>query len=126
PLQAMAVPQHDGSTAWEFEIVGIYEIPRRPNWATNMVVNFDYINEASAGGADQVQRYIARVADAQRYAQIATAIDERFANSASQTITRSEEDFVRTLLAQVGNISYVLNGVVGAVLFTLFFLTANT
>lgn len=126
PLQALAVPQNVGNPSWEFEIVGIYEIPRRPNWATNMVVNFDYVNAMRATGSDQVQRYIARVADEQQYAQIANAIDEHFANSSSQTLTRSEEDFARSLLAQVGNISYLLNGVAGAVLFTLFFLTANT
>jgi putative ABC transport system permease protein len=118
--------QADGNLAWTFELVGIYEIPRRPTWATNLFINYDYLNEARRDGKDVSGQYIARVEDAARYAQVATAIDERFANSASQTISRSEEDFVRTMLAQVGNISYLLNGIVGAVLFTLLFLTANT
>ncbi len=126
PLQALNVKQMDGSSAWDFEIVGIYDIPRAPQWATNVLANYDYINEARLNGKNLVQQYITRVDDPANYQKVATAIDELFANSANQTMTMSEQDFVRTLLAQLGNISYLLNGVVGAVLFTLLFLTANT
>ncbi len=126
PLQSLNVKQLNGSSAWDFEIVGIYDIPRAPQWATNVLANYDYINEARLNGKNLVQQYITRVDDPANYQKVATAIDELFANSANQTMTMSEQDFVRTLLAQLGNISYLLNGVVGAVLFTLLFLTANT
>jgi putative ABC transport system permease protein len=126
PVQAPGVPRSDGSPSWEFEIVGIYNLLRGPSWATRVFANFDYINEARASGRDMVVQYISRIAEPERYAEVATIVDELFANSASQTLTRSEEDFVRVLLAQVGNISYLLNGIVAAVLFTLLFLTANT
>jgi putative ABC transport system permease protein len=126
PLEAVGTAQKDGSTLWDFELVGIYTIPRRPNWATNVLANFDFVNDARADGKDLVLQYITRIAEPERYAQVALAVDERFANSASQTLTLSEEDFVRTMLAQVGDISYLLNAIVGAVLFTLLFLTANT
>jgi putative ABC transport system permease protein len=126
PIQSLNIQQKDGSVAWEFEIVGIWDVPRRPNWATTVLANFNYINEARSDGANTVMQYIARVGNPDGYAEIATSIDELFANSSDQTMTLSEEDFVRTLLAQVGNISFLLNGVVGAVLFTLLFLTANT
>jgi putative ABC transport system permease protein len=120
------VKRNDGSSVWEFDIVGIYTIPRRPQWATMVVANYDYINDSRAQGANKAQQYITRIADPERYAQLSTAVDELFANSSDQTLTLSEEDFVRTLLARVGNISYLLNGIVGAVLFTLLFLTTNT
>jgi putative ABC transport system permease protein len=125
PLQS-SLAQKNGATVWDFEIVGIYHIPNRPNWATSVLANYDYINDARAEGNNMSLQYIARVADPERYAQVATAVDELFANSASQTVTRSEEDFVRVLLAQIGNINYLLNGVVAAVLFVLLFLTSNT
>jgi putative ABC transport system permease protein len=49
-----------------------------------------------------------------------------FANSPDQTITQNEKDFIQGLLRQVGDISFLVNSIVGAVLFTLLFLTANT
>jgi putative ABC transport system permease protein len=126
PLTSFNVQTKAGTNAWDFEIVGIWDIPRRPHWATTILANFDYINEARVEGANMSEQYITRIDDPDTYAQVATAVDELFANSANQTLTMSEEDFIRTLLAQVGNVSYLLNGVVGAVLFTLLFLTANT
>jgi putative ABC transport system permease protein len=127
PIQAFAIQNKStGTNAWEFEIVGIWDIPNRPNWATNIFANYDYINEARAEGANASTQYITRIDDPAKYAEVATAVDELFANSPAQTLTMSEEDFLRTVLAQVGNVSYLLNGVVGAVLFTLLFLTANT
>jgi putative ABC transport system permease protein len=118
--------RRDGTSVWDFEIVGIYEIPRRPQWATMVVTNYDYINDSRALGANKAQQYISRIADPDHYAQVSTAVDELFANSADQTVTLTEEDFVRAVLARVGNISYLVNGIVGAVLFTLLFLIVNT
>ncbi|HTQ98556.1 MAG TPA: FtsX-like permease family protein [Candidatus Acidoferrum sp.] len=127
PLQT-TVQNKDGTTNWNFEVVGIYTIPRLPQWATNVIGHYDFINDSrpAGQGKDFVFQYITRVNDKNEYQKVATAMDELFTNSPFQTITMSEEDFVRTLLAQLGNIAYLLNGVVGAVLFTLLFLTANT
>jgi putative ABC transport system permease protein len=126
PVQSLNVALKDGSTTWEFEIVGIWDTPRRPQWATYIFANYNYINDARREEANTSEQYITRIDDPERYAQVAAEIDELFANSSDQTLTLSEEDFVRTALAQIGDISYLLNGVVGAVLFTLLFLTANT
>ena len=95
-------------------------------WATNMFVNYDYVNEARADGKDRMFQVILRVGDASRSGQVAQEIDEMFANSPNQTSTQNEKDFLQGVLAQIGDISFLVNAIVGAVLFALLFLTANT
>ncbi len=126
PLQAFAVAKADGSKSWELHIVGIYDIQNGHEWATNVLMNYDYLNEARVAGKNTVVQIIVRIVDPLRYAQIAQAIDELFANSSNQTRTQNERDFIQSNLSQIGDISFFFNGIVGAVLFTLLFLTANT
>jgi putative ABC transport system permease protein len=125
PIQAIAPKNADGTNNWSFEVVGIYEM-EESGWASNMFVNYDYVNEARLDGKDRMFQVILSVADASRAAQVAQAIDEGFANSPNQTSTQNEKDFLQGLLAQIGDISFLVNAIVGAVLFALLFLTANT
>ena len=125
PVRAVALKNSDGTMNWSFEVVGIYDMDEQ-NWTTNMFVNYDYVNEARSEGKDRMFQVILRVADANRSGQIAQAIDEMFANSPDQTSTQNEKDFIQGILAQIGDISFLVNAIVGAVLFALLFLTANT
>ena len=126
PLQAFAVTNRDGSKNWEFTVVGIYDIQGAHDFATNVLLNLDYLNEARVSGKDTLNQIIVKVADPTKSAATATAIDELFANSPDQTMTQNEKDFVESTMNQVGDIDFFVNGVIGAVLFTLLFLTANT
>jgi putative ABC transport system permease protein len=125
PMKAIAPANADGTNNWAFDIVGIYEMDES-GWATNMFVNYDYVNEARRDGKDRMFQVILRVDDASRSGQIAQQIDEMFANSPNQTSTQNEKDFLQGVLAQIGDISFLVNAIVGAVLFALLFLTANT
>jgi putative ABC transport system permease protein len=125
PMTAIAPANADGTNNWAFDIVGIYEMDEE-SWATNMFVNYDYVNEARRDGKDRMFQAILRVSDANRSAQVAQQIDEMFANSPNQTSTQNEKDFLQGVLAQIGDISFLVNAIVGAVLFALLFLTANT
>ena len=49
-----------------------------------------------------------------------------FANSFDETETVNEKEFLRGRLEQIGNISAFVYSILGAVLFTLFFLTGTT
>jgi putative ABC transport system permease protein len=69
---------------------------------------------------------VVSLTDPARTAQVAQAIDDLFANSPNQTVTQTERDYIESLLSQVGDINFLVNGIVGAVLFALLFLTANT
>jgi putative ABC transport system permease protein len=130
PLRAFAFNglsgmKKDGTSDWVFDIVGTYTLPQ-PDWATRILANYDYINDALATGQNEAIGFQVGIADPAKSAQISQAIDDGFANSPDQTRTQNLKEFMDSVLRQVGDINFLVNGVVGAVLFTLLFLTANT
>jgi putative ABC transport system permease protein len=126
PLQSFNVTNSDGSKNWEFSVVGIYDIEGSHDSAANVLLNFDYLNEARVDNKNTANQIEVKLADPDRFAVTAAAIDELFANSSVQTMTQNDKDFIQSTLNQIGDINFFVNGIVGAVLFTLLFLTANT
>jgi putative ABC transport system permease protein len=125
PIHSTNVARKDGSSDWYFDIVAIYDLDQS-DWATRFFVHYDYINEAQSTGRDQAVQFLVGINDPSQSAKVAQAIDDAFANSPNQTVTQNEKDFVQGLMRQFGDINYLVNGIVGAVLFTLLFLTGNT
>jgi len=127
PIHSYNTFHTDGSADWVFDIVGFYDLDLS-DWATRMWVNYDYVNEGRTGSKDKdkAMQILVGVQDANRSAQVSQAIDDAFASTPNQTATQNEKDFVSGLLRQVGDISFLVNGIVAAVLFTLLFLTSNT
>jgi putative ABC transport system permease protein len=125
PIHSFNVTRKDGSADWVFDIVGFYDM-EQAGWASQMWAHYDYINEARAAGKDTAMQFMVGIDDARQAAKISQQIDDTFANSPDQTVTQNEKDFVQGLLRQIGDISFLVNGIVGAVLFTLLFLTGNT
>jgi putative ABC transport system permease protein len=125
PIQGLNISNASTGKLWEFDVAGIYDMEQR-DWANNMWVNYAYVNEARASGKDTLMQAIVLVSDGNRSAQVAQQIDNLFAQSASQTSTQNEKDFMQNTLAQIGDIGFLVNAIVGAVLFALLFLTANT
>jgi putative ABC transport system permease protein len=125
PIHALNAPKKDGSSDWFFDIVGFYDMDQ-PEWATRFWANYDYINEGRTTGKNTVVQFLVGITDAGQSAKVSQAIDDTFANSPNQTTTQNEKDYVESLMRQIGDISFLVNGIVGAVLFTLLFLTSNT
>jgi len=125
PMHSLNTTKTDGSADWVFDIVGTYTL-KQPSWATRIFAHYDYINEAITTGKNQSVQFYVGISDPAKSAAIAQAIDDRFANSPDQTSTANEKDFLESTLSQIGNINFLVNGVVAAVMFTLLFLTSNT
>ncbi|MEO8223968.1 MAG: ABC transporter permease [Gammaproteobacteria bacterium] len=120
PLQAA-----DGKN-WAFTVVGIlnhYDADIM-NFGNRVIANYDYFSEAS--GDSTAGAYIATIDDPAQAASISGAIDRLFANSPQETETRSEKEFVQTVVKQMGDISFFLNAIIAAAFFTLLFLTSTT
>lgn len=124
PVTSRRWAQRDGSYDWTFEIVGIYEYEGFP--ATEMWVHYDYFDEARATGNGTVNFFFERIDQPERGADIGDALDRLFLNSPNETQTYSEKEWVRSQINQVGDIEFFVNAIIGAVLFTLLFLTSNT
>jgi putative ABC transport system permease protein len=117
----------DGSNDWTFDIVGVYAIPEGAFPADgNFWINYDYFDEERAFAKGTVTFYTLRVQDADRAAAVAADIDALFANSADETLTQSELDFFSAQVERVGNIGFIVNSIIAAVLFALLFVTGNT
>ncbi|HEY9182965.1 MAG TPA: ABC transporter permease, partial [Gammaproteobacteria bacterium] len=117
----------DGSNEWTFDIVGVYGIPEGAFPAdSNFYINYDYFDEERTFAKGTVTFYTLRIDDGDRAAAICAQIDALFANSADETLTQSELDFFTAQVERVGNIGFLVNSIIAAVLFALLFVTGNT
>jgi putative ABC transport system permease protein len=116
----------DGSGDWTFDIVGTFDSVTNPNTAALAVINYAYFDEYRVANRGTAELFYIRIADPTRSVATAAAIDRGFANSPYATRTRSDQERAEANAAQMGDIAFFTNTILGAVLFTLFFVTANT
>jgi putative ABC transport system permease protein len=89
-------------------------------------INYDYFDEARAAANGTVTLYFVKIHDSARAAEISESIDALFANSTNETQTQSEKDWLRSQIAQIGDIGFFVNAIIAAVMFALLFVTGNT
>jgi len=116
----------DRTSDWTFQIVGIFEAPAAATPATFGVIHYDYFNSYRAAERDTAEIFYVRIADPNRSIATAAAIDRIFANSSHETRTRSQRTRAEAQAKQLGDVEFFTDAVMGAVLFTLAFLTGNT
>jgi putative ABC transport system permease protein len=125
PLQT-ATPRVDGSSTWTFDVVGIVDDANYPGQGGWFLGNYEYVDEASASGKGSIDRFLVRIADPDRAAQIGRQIDSLFANSAAPTRTTSEKSRSQSGVQFLGDVQFFTHAIVGAVFFMLLFVTGNT
>jgi putative ABC transport system permease protein len=123
PVRAY-VPKKDGSPVWTFDIVGIYDNQSNPAQLA-LLMNYMYFDAQRAVDSGTVQLYVEKVADASNAAAIANAIDNRFVNSASPTHTDTERGYTQASLAEIGDLEFFVDAIVGAAFATLLLLTGS-
>jgi putative ABC transport system permease protein len=118
--------QHpDGSRNWSFDIVGMYSFKQGTLPSNELWMNYDYFSQAG-GMKDQASMFNVGIKDPGSATRISRQIDAFFRNSATPTLTQSEKEYARSQIRRTGNIRFIVNAIIGAVLFTLLALTANT
>jgi putative ABC transport system permease protein len=124
PVQALNVPKKDGSPVWIFDIAGIYTSrSNAPQLA--LLMNYQYFDAERVGGNGTVQLYVEKVADASTATVIANAIDNRFVNSGSPTHTDTERGYTQSSLADVGDLEFFVDAIVGSAFAMLLLLTGS-
>ncbi|HVZ66559.1 MAG TPA: FtsX-like permease family protein [Lacunisphaera sp.] len=114
---------------WEFDIVGIFDGAQKGTDTTSMFFRYDYFDEARKAqnwGTGQVGWYTIKVKDPAQAAVVAQRIDDEFANSPAETKTEPEGAFAQGFANQVGNITLIVAGILGAVFFTILLVTGST
>ncbi len=115
-----------GGNTWYFDIVGIFDASAYGGGFPSFYLNQSYYAEAAAFGNNQTSLYVVRVEDPRQAAQVASAIDAKFANSNAETRTESESALMQSQHNEFADMIFIANTIAGAVIFTLLFLTANT
>lgn len=125
PVRSNRTVRADGADEWTFEIVGTYsmfgDFPAQEFW-----INYEYFDEARSNNNGTVNFYFVKIDDPERAADISERIDALFENSPNETQTQSEKEWVRAQINQIGDVEFFVYAIIGAVLFTLLFLTGNT
>jgi putative ABC transport system permease protein len=119
----------DGSLNWTFDIVGTFDAKdstQATQQSSTVLFHYELFDEGRSFGKGQVGWFEERVSDPAQSAAISSKIDALFANSPNETKTQPSKDFALAFLKQLGDIGFVLRMILGAVFFTLLFLTGNT
>ena len=124
PLMTV-VAQQGGATVWTFDMVGTFTDSDIGGGDSNVLINYDYWNEARASAKDTVNHFNVRIADPQAAAKMSDAIDARFANSPNETRTESIRELAQEGLQSIGDLEFLIRAVVAAVLAALLFATAT-
>lgn len=126
PIGTSIWTNKSGSNTWEFDVVGTFDASAYGAGFPTFYLNYSYFDEARSFGTGDLHYYIVSVQDPRQADRISHEIDDMFANSAVETRTQTESALAQSALKQLGDINFIANAIVGAVLFTLLFLTANT
>ncbi len=129
PISSNIWPQKNGSKAWEFDLVGIFD-GKDEDWQkrTNLAfIQQDYFDEANQFGIKgRTNFFILKLADGANAEAISKAVDAMFENSPDETKTQTEKDFNISFVKQIGDIGLIVRWILFAVFFTLLLVVGNT
>jgi putative ABC transport system permease protein len=127
PVGTSIWTKKDGRNDYQFDIVGIFDaMGMGPTGPTGFYINLKYFDEERRFGNFNVHYYIVGVDNPLNAEATIKAIDGLTANSSEETKTQTEQAFAASQMQQLGDIGFIVNSIVGAVLFTLLFLTGNS
>ena len=125
-LTATNSVRSDGSSDWAFQIVGIFDGLSRSADTNFVIMRYDYFNAARSFDRDTVGTFGILPAEGVRAADVIRAVDARFANSAHETRTQTESEFMKAFVAQFADITTIVRLIVGASFVTILMIVANT
>lgn len=120
------ITKADGSRNWSFTIAGIFEGADAGTDTYFMLARYDMVNAARARDRDTVDAFVVRPRDGIASGVLAARIDALFTNSAAQTRTQSEKQFLEAFLRQFADVGLIVSLVVGAAFVTILMISVNT
>lgn len=124
-LHASNFVKADGGSDFDFEIAGILDGKQSAD--THFVMaRYDYINAERDTDRDTVSAFGIVPKKDVRADDVIGTIDQLFANSAFETRTRTETEFMRAFVAQFADVATIVRLVVGVAFVTILMIVANT
>lgn len=115
---------------WDFVIRGIYKPKDKTTDGTQMLFQWDYLNERmqqeSPGRANEVGWYIVQIKDPAQSGEISKQIDALFANSTAETKTETERAFQQGFLAATSAIITAMNVISFVIIGIIMLVLGNT
>jgi len=128
PIKSFLWTNEDGTADWMVEIAAIANAGPDDDklFAGEMYLHWDYFDQSRTTGKGTVHQFVVAIDDPTRAGPIAEEIDALFANSSDETTTVNEREYITSFIRQAGDVRSFVAYVLGAVLFTLLFLTGTT
>jgi putative ABC transport system permease protein len=114
-----------GTSDFDYTVRGIYRSGGAAVDNQSMMFHWKYADERSTQKG-LAGWYIAQIANPDQAAQVAGAIDRKFASSPFETKTDTERAFQNTFVSMVGNINLLIGSIALAVVITTLFVAGNT
>jgi putative ABC transport system permease protein len=114
-----------GTHDFDFTVKAIYRTSGPPVDNQSMFFHWKYADERSLVKG-QAGWYVAQIANPDQAAQVALAIDQKFANSPYETKTDTERAFQSSFVSMFGNLNLLLGSISLAVVITTLFVAGNT
>ena len=114
-----------GTSDFDYTVRGIYRSGGAAVDNQSMMFHWKYADERSTQKG-LAGWYVAQIADPDQAAQVAGAIDRKFASSPFETKTDTERAFQNTFVSMVGNINLLIGSIALAVVITTLFVAGNT
>jgi putative ABC transport system permease protein len=114
-----------GRQDFDFNVAAIYRSGGTAVDNQSMFFHWKYADERSLLKG-QAGWYVMQIANPDQAAQVALAIDQKFANSPFETKTDTEREFQSSFVKMFGNLNLLLGSISLAVVITTLFVSANT
>ena len=114
-----------GTQDYSFTVRGIYTSDGAAVDNQSMFFHWKYADERGVQHG-QVGWYVSLIGDPDQEPRIATAIDQKFANSPFETKTDTEKAFQTSFVKMFGNLNLLLGSIALAVVVTTLFVAGNT
>jgi putative ABC transport system permease protein len=114
-----------GTQDFDFTIRGIYRAGGTAVDNQSMLFHWKYVDERSLEKG-QVGWYVVQIDAPDHAPQVASAIDQQFANTPYETKTDTEKQFQSSFASMFGNLNLLLGSIALAVVITTLFVAANT
>src|SRR3569833_61178 len=126
PIKSAIWIKKDGKSDWQFKVVGVFRQPGDEGQEQRVLFSNDYFDEGRIMARGTVGWYNVRIDSPANATAVAGSIARLFANSAHETKTVSEKEFMQSFIRQLADVNIIVSAIIGAVFFTLLFLTGNT